>query len=144
MVLALTLTGCATPRPPAEFGAAVCEASARLHAAEAEFAAAADGITLGDVDRVATSAAGMERETDAATAALAGADAWEPASQLVAELGEAAITFARAASEFGAAARRGNGPQLDTAVASAQAAAAALSRADAEEARLTEVGLPRC
>jgi hypothetical protein len=143
IVLALALGGCVTAGPSAAFGKAICRASDRLHAAEAEFAAAADGVALGDVDRVATGAAGMEREAQAATAALAGAGAWEPGRQLIAELEEAASGFARAATRFAAGARQGNGPALDAAVAAAQAAAAALSRADAEAARLGEAAALR-
>ncbi len=144
VVLALLLGACASPRPPAGFRDSVCVSTDHLRAADGEFAAAIDGLTAGDDDRVAIAAAGMEREADAAATALAGVEAWAPASQLTAELGEAATDFERAASQFRGGARQGNGPELDRAVASAQEASAAVSRVELEMTRLAAAGLEPC
>lgn len=135
---AFIVGGCAAPRPawPDGYRQAICAATDHLRAADAEFAAAVDGIASADADRVAIAASGMERESVDALDLLGRARPLDAGAQLTAELLRATTDFADAAGEFGVGARQDNGPALDRAVAAAQDAAAALARADLEGQRL--------
>jgi hypothetical protein len=146
-LLGMALGGCATvgSAGPQGFRDAACGATEHLLAAERQLTAAFDAVTMAEVERVAIAASGMKREADGASAFLGGAPPWEPGSPLVGELSEAAAEFARAATAFSIGARKGTGPEFDRALASGQAASAALARAAAESARLTgEVGWQPC
>jgi hypothetical protein len=146
-LLVLAVGGCAIARPawPAGYREAVCAATAHLRAADDAFAQAADGIEVGDAERVSIAAAGMERASGDALDALDAAPGWEPGASLRLELVGASMAFGRAAVGFGIGARQGDGPALDGALALAQNAEASLGRADAEAKRLrTTIGWQPC
>ena len=146
--LAILLAGgCATAATawPNGYREAICTATDHLRAADDAVAEAVDGVAAAESEQVATSAAGMERDSEAARDALSEATGWAAGVHLASELSTAATAFERAAAEFGLGARQGDGPALDRAVASAQEAEAALARADVEGARLrTKNGWQPC
>lgn len=136
VVVALAACSPAAPARPDGWRPAVCLATDRLHAAHGQLASALAAMTSAEAELLTVAAAGLEREAHAAAAALEDAPAWNPGSQLIAELGAAADAFARAADAFRVGARQGDGPALDRAVATAQDADAALRRAELEAERL--------
>jgi hypothetical protein len=145
--LTILVAGCATAGPawPARYREAICAATANLRAAEEAVAEAAAGIEAADAERVAIAAAGMERESSDALGEVNSAPGWEPGARLKLELTGASVAFDRAASEFRIGARQGDGPALDSAIASAQSAEASLGRADLEAERLrTAIGWQPC
>lgn len=139
--------GCATTGPawPEGYREAICTATAHLRAAEDASADAISGVAAAESERVAIAAAGIERESNAARAALDLAPGWSAGAPLSAELGRAAVAFAKAALDFNIGARQGDGPALDRAIALARDAEAALARADHEGNRLRSArGWPPC
>jgi hypothetical protein len=143
----LALGGCAIAGTgwPAGYREAICAATAHLRAADGAFAVAADGSEAGDAERVSIAAAGMEREADDALGAISAAPRWAPGVALRLELTGAAVSFGRAAVEFGMGARQGDGPAIDGALALAQNADTSLGRADIEAERLrTAIGWQPC
>lgn len=136
------LAACAptAPLPPDGWRRAVCTTTDRLHAAEGHLGSALAAMTAADPGLLMVAAAGLDRESQAAAAALDDAPIWMPGAQLMAELGAAAGAFARAADAFRIGAQQEDGPALDRAVAEAQDGEAALRRAELEAERLDNEG----
>jgi hypothetical protein len=130
----VTLAACLAVEPgwPAAYRDGVCAATQHLRAAAAQLGAAVGAIEAADPDVLAIAAAGMQRESRDASAALADAPAWGPGSRLLAELNDAASGLVRAAAAFQAGARQGIGPAVDQAVPIARDADDALQRAELE------------
>jgi hypothetical protein len=135
MVLsACGIVGSAWPNGSRE---AVCSGTDHLQAADAQLAMTVAAMQSQDAELVAIGATGIEREAAEALAALEQAEAWGAGAELVGDLQRAAAGFERAAGQFRAGARQGNGPAYDAAVADGQGAEADLGRAALDAERLT-------